>query len=85
MKVPEPRQLKSGTWFIQLRLNGVSIPVSADTKPKCILQAQLIKAEYMTGKRTIEPTKSDLTLSAAIDRYIKNRKNKYIRSYGQRA
>ena len=27
MKVPEPRQLPSGNWFVQLRLNGVSVPI----------------------------------------------------------
>ena len=46
MKVPEPRKLKSGTWFIQLRLGGESIPVSALTRSDCIKQAQLIKAQH---------------------------------------
>ena len=76
MKIPEPRKLKSGTWFLQLRLNGVSIPVSAATKAECKLQAQLIKAEYRTGKRAVESNKMpDITLSQAIDRYIKKRRN----------
>ena len=26
MKVPEPRKLKSGTWFLQMRLGGESVP-----------------------------------------------------------
>ena len=38
MKVPEPRKLKSGTWFIQMRLGGESIPVSAPTRTECIKQ-----------------------------------------------
>lgn len=73
MKVPEPRKLKSGTWFIQLRLNGVSVPVSAPTKTECIYQAQLIKSEYKAGKRRIK--RSMLTLPQAIDRYTSARRN----------
>ena len=77
MKVPNPRKLKSGTWFIQLRLGGESIPVSAKTKKDCIAQAQFIKAEYKAGKRERkkkEPeVKKSLTLSEAIDAYIEKR------------
>ncbi|AWY06873.1 MAG: hypothetical protein [Caudoviricetes sp.] len=77
MKVPNPRKLKSGTWFIQLRLGGESISVSAKTKKDCIMQAQFIKAEYKAGKR--EPKKKENetpkapTLSEAIDSYIGKR------------
>ena len=70
-KVPNPRKLKCGTWFIQLLLNGESIPVGATTKKECINQTQLIKAEYKAGKREAkrkepEPPKSP-PLSEAID------------------
>lgn len=79
MKVPAPRKLKSGTWFIQLRLGGESISVSARTKKECIDQARLIKAEYKAGKRKKkfdEPEKPvSLTLSEAIDKYIESRQN----------
>ena len=47
MKVPEPRKLKSGTWFIQMRLGGESIPVSAPTRTECIKQAEKIKADHL--------------------------------------
>lgn len=73
MKVPQPRKLKSGTWFIQMRLNGVSVPVSAPTKTECIYQAQLIKSEYKAGKRHI--TRSNITLPQAIEKYTAARKN----------
>lgn len=69
MKVPEPRKLKSGTWFIQLRLNGVSVPVSASTKSECRYQAHLIKAEHKAKKRQITP-RSELTLKEACERYV---------------
>lgn len=46
MKVPKPRKLSSGNWFIQLRLGGESISVTEPTEKKCIKSAQLIKAEF---------------------------------------
>lgn len=75
MKVPEPRKLSSGAWFIQLRLNGVSIPVTATTKTECKRQAAMIKAEYRAGKREISRTQTELTLSQAIDKYIEDKRN----------
>lgn len=75
MKVPEPRKLKSGTWFIQMRLNGVSVPVSAPTKAECKRMAALIKAEHRAGKRQISESQDDVTLSQAIDKYIAAKQN----------
>lgn len=72
MKVPTPRKLKSGTWFLQMRLNGVSVPVTASSALECKRQATLIKAEHMAGKRTVAPA-SNLTLKQALNVYI----NKY--------
>lgn len=87
MKVPEPRKLKSGTWFIQMRLNGVSVPVSAPTKTECKYQAQLIKSEYKAGKREIKRKEADPTLKDIVQRFIKLRENvlspSTIRGYNQ--
>lgn len=74
MKVPEPRKLSSGTWFLQMRLNGVSVPVTAATRKECVDKAALIKAEHRAGKRTIQSSGAS-TLSRAIDKYIEARKN----------
>lgn len=71
MKVPEPRKLKSGTWFIQLRLDGVSVPVSASSARECKRQAELIKAEHRAGKRI--QRRGMPTLRKAIDAYISAR------------
>lgn len=68
MKVPEPRKLKSGTWFIQMRLGGESIPVSAPTRTECIKQAEKIKADYRNGQRL--PCKSTQTLEQCVTAYI---------------
>lgn len=77
MKVPTPRKLPSGTWFIQLRLNGESITVNAKTKKECIVQAQLVKAEYRAGKRAARQKEAERpkspTLREAIDAYIEKR------------
>ena len=75
MKVPEPRKLSSGNYFIQLRLGGVSYPVTASTAKECKRQAALIKAEHGAGKR-IKPQHIDnMTLRQAIDHYIARRSN----------
>ena len=78
MNVPKPRKLKSGTWFIQLRLGGESVSVSGKTEKEVIKEARYIKAEYLAGKRlpTVEEEATKkITLSQAIDEYIENRTN----------
>jgi len=68
MKIPEPRKLKSGSYFIQLRLSGVSVPVTASTAKECKQQAALIKAEHRAGTRKI--VSANLTLAELIQRYV---------------
>lgn len=73
MKTPKPRKLAGGQWFIQLRLNGVSIPVSAATEKECTRQAALVKAEYQAGKREMQKCQGDRTIKEIIEGYIKSR------------
>ena len=74
MKVPKPRKLPSGNWFIQLRLNGVSVPVTAASEKDCIRQAELIKAEHRAGRRIERVNKKEEpTLQQIIDKYIESR------------
>ena len=73
MKVPEPRRLKSGAWFIQLRLGGVSVPVTADTAKEVRRQAALIKAEHMAGRRAVRRPE-DRTLDRILEEYIDERR-----------
>lgn len=77
MKVPEPRRLPSGSWFIQLRLGGESIPVTSTSKQVCIKEAQAIKAEYLAGKRAPkpEPLPEVPLLTVAIDNYLDKKSN----------
>ena len=77
MKVPEPRQLPSGNWFIQMRLCGESVPVTESTRARCIQTAQLIKAEYLAGREVIRkklPPAPEMTLRELLDVYIKKYK-----------
>lgn len=73
MKLPEPKKRKSGTWYIQLRLNGVSHYVNGNTAKECRDKARLLKSEYSAGVREIK--KGVPTLTEAIDRYIEKRRN----------
>ena len=73
LKIPKAKKLPSGMWRIQLRLNGRSISITEKTEKACIRQAELIKAEYNTGKR-FDAT-APLTLSHAIDKYLEDKKN----------
>jgi integrase len=81
MKVPEPKKLPSGKWFIQLRLDGESISISDYSKKECVKKATLAKAEHLAEKKTRleEPTEEiktiAKTLPEAIDDYILQRTN----------
>lgn len=70
ISVPKPRQLGSGKWFIQLRINGQSMSVTADTEAMCRAEARAIKAGLLEQKKK----KAGITLSEAIDKYIDSRR-----------
>ena len=76
MKTPKPRKLPSGNWFIQLRLGGESIPVTAATAKDCTREAAAIKAEWLARKRLPEKPEEpeqEPTLTVSIDEYIKRK------------
>lgn len=69
MKTPKARKLPSGSWFVQLRLDGKSISITKPTEKEAVAEAMAIKAGILkkqTGRKT---------LTAAIDDYIDIRKN----------
>ena len=74
MKIPEPKKLPSGKWFIQLRLGGRSYPITENSKTECIHKAQLIKAQHKVNPQAKIDNK-DLTLRQAADRYISEKHN----------
>lgn len=75
MKVPKAQKMPTGKWRIQLRLGGESIPVTAYSEKDCIRQAQIVKSEYLAGKRQ-PPTEDSSklpTLREAINTYLASR------------
>lgn len=73
MKIPKARKLPSGTWFIQLRLGGESVPVTGRTEKECRDRAALIKAEHRAGKREKIAAGADMTLREACQKYIEKK------------
>lgn len=65
--IPKARQLPSGNWFIRLRLDGKSIPVTEETEAKCKAKALAIKAGYINAPAKVETVP---TLGEVIDSYI---------------
>lgn len=78
MIVPKPRKLKSGTWFIYLRLGGEGVSITGGTEKECVHKAELAKAQYLVDRkkqdRKPRQKKQPLTLEQCIDKYIKSRK-----------
>ena len=71
MKVPAPRQLPSGSWFIQMRLGGQSVPVTERTKAECVKTAQLLKAQYMAERERPKGRNTQRTVGELVEDYIK--------------
>lgn len=71
--VPKVRQLKSGVYYIQLRLGGESITVKNRYKNECIKEARRIKHDYLAGNRRPKDEPSPITIGQAIDAYIEKR------------
>ena len=71
IKVPTPRKLPSGSWFLQVCVKGKRISVTEDTEQACIARAVALKQELLQPvSRKTEPT-----LSTCIDHYIEGRQN----------
>ena len=71
IKVPNPRQLKSGNWNIELAAEGQS--VTEPTRDLCIARARAIRAGFLETKA--KEKRSPITLGEAIDQYVDRRKN----------
>ena len=68
IKVPEPRQLPSGAWNIELRKEGVS--VTEPTKDACVARARAIRAGYIK----VEKPPDAVLLKDAVTAYIESRR-----------
>lgn len=74
MKIPKVEKLPSGHWFCRLRIDGVSIPITAETRTECERIAYLKKSELMAGKSKVQRTPKETTLRTALTKYIEKRK-----------
>lgn len=76
MKIPDPRRLSNGRYYIYLRLGGKAYSVTEDTKAGCIARARSIKAQYKAGELATaagserEGKDTAPTLGAVLDAYI---------------
>ncbi len=64
IKVPEPRQLPSGAWNIELRKEGES--VTEATKEACVARARAIRAGYLKTEKALPPQ----SLESVIENFI---------------
>lgn len=72
IKVPKPRQLKSGNWFINLRVKGMDdVPVTESTEARCIARAQAIKAGMLEAKQ-----RDRRKVKTLVEEYIQTREGK---------
>lgn len=68
ISVPKARNLPSGKWHIQLRLNGQSVSITEDTEAKATAKARAVKE----GMIALRQKPEDITFRQAIDRYLKD-------------
>ena len=70
MKIPKVRQLPSGNWFCQVRVDGKSVCITEPTRDKCEAKAVAVKAGLIEAKQT-----TNKTLRQAVEEYIEDRRN----------
>ena len=74
MRIPKIEKLPSGNYFCRLRLNGVSVPITASSETECKHIAELKKAEYEAGKSKLQRLPKNETLQDVLDKYIRANK-----------
>lgn len=66
MKIPEPRKLPSGSWFVRVMIDGKSISITKPTKKECQMEAVALK----TGIKKSAVAPDEITLKEAYKRHI---------------
>ena len=74
MKTPTPKKLKSGNYFLQLRLGGESISITRETASECTKEAELIKAQYRNNIKKRPKSAQNETLDTLMSNYIDSRR-----------
>ena len=73
MKIPTARQLPSGSWYVQLRLDGESVSITKPTKDEAVAEALAIKKGIIKIKKQPLGEKS---LTQAIDLWLEDNKDR---------
>ena len=71
ISVPTPRQLPSGSWRVQLLIDGKRISITEETEQACIARAMAIRENMLAP----EDKSQKPSLSVAIDRYVEARES----------
>ena len=66
------KELPSGSYRVQFRLNGERISVTADTEDEAIYQASLIKTKR---ERSVKADKKENTVGKCVKEYIESKEN----------
>lgn len=69
MKIPEPQKLPSGRWRIQIMVGGRRVGRTFDTEKEAIYWAAGVK----TQAQEVAAAPQNLTVSAAVDRYLESK------------
>jgi integrase len=69
MKIPEPKQMPSGKWLIQVMVDGKRVGKSFDTAKEAKYWASGIK----TGMKQQSKSPRNMTVGEAIDKYIESK------------
>jgi integrase len=73
LNIPKARQLPSGKWFIQLRIDGQSISITKDKEREAVAEAMAIKEGIIKAQKM---PMADKILTQAIDLWIKDNENR---------
>lgn len=68
MKLPKPKKLPSGSWNVNVMVDGRRVSVTRSTEKECVAAAAELKAGL---KQVSNPAR--MTVGNAIDRYIESR------------
>lgn len=71
VKVPEPKQLPSGSWFARVMVRGNSVCITEPTREAYYIKARAVKS----GLIETAPALPKMPLSKAIDQYIATNSN----------
>ena len=69
MKTPKARKLPSGSWFVQIMVDGKRVSVTRATEKEAIAEAMALKA----GVKSVDIPVGKITVREAIDHYIELR------------